>query len=135
KNQLLIARTSFCKETYFRGQSISMPEGVLTTDRENSYQETRKLLEETFSTTEFCLQPVEFAGQLFGFIMAIHFSEKLEKYLQKAARYISLSLRNLQLESFEPAKTVESETGLALGSQKFFVELSKEISRSRRIQK
>lgn len=135
KSQLLISRTSFCKETYFRGQSISMPENLLATDRENSYQETRKLLEETFSTSEFCLQPVEFAGQLYGFIMAINFSEKLEKYLQKAARYISLSLRNLQLEGEEAPKSVEMEMGLEMTSQKFFVELSKEVSRARRIQK
>ncbi|MCJ8275517.1 MAG: diguanylate cyclase [Bdellovibrionales bacterium] len=132
KSQLLISRTSFCKETYYRGQSLPMSEEQLKEDSERSFTDVRALLAETFSAEEFQLQPISFAGQTFGFIMAINFSENMERYLQRASRYVSLSLRNLQLETAEPQKQ-ETYYGNEVTKSSFFAELSKEVSRARRI--
>ena len=134
KSQLLVLRTSFCKESYYRGQSIAISNELLKEDGERDFENVKTLLKETFSSDDFQLQQVKFADQIYGFIMAINFSPQLDRYLQKAARYVSLSLRNLQLETTD-VKPIKASYDLEVPSQDFVKELSCEVSRARRISK
>ncbi|MCB0377042.1 MAG: diguanylate cyclase [Bdellovibrionales bacterium] len=136
KSQLLVMRTTFCKESYYRGQALPMDQQTLTEDKETDYKRVRALIEESFAANDFLLQPIEFAGETFGFLVAIHLPESMKRYLQRSAHYLALSLRNISLESQDAnlATTIFTDS-LQVDNSQFFRHLSREVARSRRIEK
>lgn len=132
KDQLLVTRTSFASQNYFRGQAIHFNQDSLDVDRNTTLNKLRDLIEETFACEEFVMQPVEFAGQFYGLLMAVNFDDIA--YLQKTARYLSLNLRNYYLETAESAHQHENDYELGVSSSQFPLRVSTEVSRARRLQ-
>ena len=132
KDQLLVTRTSFASENYFRGQSVPFNQDGLELDRNRTFHKLRDVINETFSCDEFVMQPVEFAGQFYGIIMAVNFEDNA--YLQKAARFLGVALRNYHLESTgrEVDYAVVSEIH-GVTKDQFPLTVSTEVSRARRL--
>ena len=131
KGQLLVTRTSFATENYFRGQHIPFVEEQLRDNRGDTLAQIRTLIEETFSCDEFLMQPVEFGDEFFGIIMAVNF--QASNLLQKAARYLSLSLRNFRLEGVTANVDLDKNLDQTVSAQQFPLVLSTEVSRARRL--
>ncbi len=131
KSQLLVTRTSFATENYFRGQSIPFVEDRFRDDRGESLTQIRNLIEETFACEDFIMQPVEFGDDFFGLIMAVNC--QASPFLQKTARYLSLALRNFRLENEGSHIEVDKSLDQSVGSSQFPLVLSTEISRARRL--
>ncbi len=131
KDQLLVTRTSFSSENYFRGQSIPFHQESLQVDRGESLNKLRDLIEDTFSCQGFVMQPVEFSGHFFGLIMAVNYEDS--SFLQKTARYLSVTLRNYMLENSNREADYGSEVHLGLTKNQFPLSVSTEVSRARRL--
>ncbi len=131
KDQLLVTRTSFASENYFRGQSIPFNESRLSKDRGEEFNRLRGLIEESFSCENFLMQPVEFADHFYGMIVAIHF--EATPYLQKTAKYLSLALRNCDLEKTGRGVEVDNNLEMTVTKTQFPLALSREVSRARRL--
>ena len=135
RDQLIVMKTSFSKETYFGGQTIPMKNEMIAEDRGNEFTELKEDLGKIFAVQDFVVVPLEFSEQIYGFIMAVHFPESAEPHLIRAARYASLSLRNIELEKSEKPDMIQRHTGLEIMKDNYYSAISREISRSRRIQK
>lgn len=131
KNQLLVTRTSFSGENYFRGQSIPFNQNRLTGDRNQCFVDLRNLIEETFSCDQFSMQPVELGDEFYGLIMAVEFES--HSFLQKTARYLSLNLRNLSLENSGKGIEIDKDQEVSVVKNQLPVRLSTEVSRARRL--
>ncbi len=131
KDQLLVTRTSFASENYFRGQSVPFHQEGLQQDRDQALNRLRDLIEETFSCDDFVMQPVEFAGQFYGLIMAVNFENST--FLQKTARYLSMTLRNYLLENSGQEADYGSEFEVGVSKSEFPLSVSTEVSRARRL--
>ncbi len=131
KDQLLVTRTSFSSENYFRGQAIPFHQEGMQLDRNDALNKLRDVIEETFSCDSFIMQPVEFAEQFYGLIMAVNFEDN--QFLQKTARYLSVSLRNYLLESSTQRPDPASEFDVGISKGQFPYSVSTEVSRARRL--
>ncbi len=131
KDQLLVTRTSFSSENYFRGQAIPFHQESIQLDRNEALNKLRDLIEETFSCDSFIMQPVEFAGHFYGLIMAVNFEDS--HFLQKTARYLSVSLRNYMLENATQGSDRVSEFDVGVSKAQFPYSVSTEVSRARRL--
>jgi GGDEF domain-containing protein/FixJ family two-component response regulator len=131
KNQLLITRTSFTTEDFFRGQSITFNQERLGADKLDVYNQVRSLLEETFDCQDFKIQPVELGADFFGFIMAIHFDSM--DFLKRTSQYLAIQLKNCILESTSKRPDRDSLLSLEVKASEFPLKLSAEISRARRL--
>lgn len=131
RNQLLATKTSFSQDNYFRGQSLPFDEEDLQGERGDLYNRVRTLLEQTFNCEDFIIQPVELGSEFFGFLMAVNFEGN--DFLQKASRYLGLSLRNCRLESGNRGPDRDLKFDRILSSAQFPLALSTEISRARRL--
>ena len=131
KDQLLVTRTSFSSENYFRGQAIPFSQERLENDRNKCFVDLRSLIEETFSCDQFSMQPVELSDHFYGLIMAVDFES--HSFLQKTARYLSLNLRNLSLEGSSRGVEIDNDPEVGVSRTQFPFVLSREISRARRL--
>lgn len=131
RDQLLVTRTSFSTQDYFRGQNIPFDQDRLEVDRGEVYGHVRTLLEETFTCDNFVLQPVELASEFYGFIMAVNFDSS--EFLKKTARYLSINLRNCSLESDQKRPDRDIELNVETSASQFPLALSTEVSRARRL--
>lgn len=131
KNQLLVTRTSFSSDGYFRGQSVPFNQERLSEDRTECFNGLRDLIGETFNCSEFIMQPVELAEQFFGIIMAVHMADA--SLLQKTSRYLSVSLRNIMLENGQSRVKEDSQIDNVIRPSQLLLQLSSEVSRARRL--
>ena len=88
-------------------------------------------LKEIFSCGDFLIQPVDLAGNFYGFIVAFHFDSV--SFLQRTARYLALGLRNIQLENRQRRPEVDSQLEQEIDPTQFPLVLSREVSRSRHL--
>lgn len=131
RSQLLVTRTSFAKENYMRGQSIPVEDSDdLKTVTEGS--EFRETVQEIFQCEDFQYHPVAFDNQIYGFIMTFQFEDDI--YLKKMIRYLSMRLRNLQLESLSQPAEMDVVLHREVSRSQFPLVLSSEVSRARRLQ-
>ena len=130
RNQLLITRTSFCKETYYHGQALELDEKFLERDSKEGYRGLEELLKKIFRVSQMCLKPVGLSGDNYGFLVAINFDPSEDSYLQKVSRSVSLTLRNLQLESSQSSISSFSSPW-QISSEDCLLEVSKELYRAR----
>ena len=131
KNQLLVTRTSFASDNYFRGQSLAFSEPHFWQEPEKSLNDMTQMIGEQFSVDEFSFQPVEIARQLYGFVMAVHYDDG--EHLNKACRYLALSLRNLRLESSNQVDVFVQPDDILIKNAQLAPLLSREVSRARRL--
>lgn len=133
RSQLLVTVSSFAKEGYFQGQNIEFNEARLDAERGEVYGHVRTLVEQTLSCDEFILQPVELASDFYGFLMGVNFEDS--ELLKKAARYLSLNLRNDRLEKAQNVPDRDLEVDRSISREQFPLALSREVSRARRLKR
>lgn len=131
RNQLLVLRTSFSGQNYFRGEGIPFSQEQLKLDSSQCLNNLRNTLVDTFNCEDFVIQPVELADDFYGFIMAVNFQSMA--YLQRTAKYLGITLRNNRLESSDAKPDMDKDLELEVTARQFPLVLSREISRARRL--
>ena len=131
KNQLLVTRTSFSSGNSFRGQWVPLNEGFMEENPEQELHQIRELIKEKFSCQDFLMEPVNWGGQFFGLIMAVHAEQT--PFLSWTAKYLSLSLRNLALENLDQETGLETDLEMEVKKNQLALHLSTEMSRARHL--
>ncbi len=131
KNQLLVTRTSFSGENYFRGQFIPFSEPRFEDEPVAELNRVRESIEQTFSCEDFALQTITFGGQFFAVVMAVSFED--HEYLKKATQYFALAMRNFSLENLDKGVEVDKDPEVGLKKSQLPFSLSTEVSRARRL--
>ncbi len=131
RSQLLVMGTSFSTEHHFRGHRIPFS---IKDFKENKNQASEKLnqnLREIFSWENFVIEPVEFAGDLYGFVVAFHFDSMT--FLKKMLRYLSVHLRNIRLEKAKKQPEIDGRLEQEIKPGQFPLALASEVFRSRHL--
>lgn len=131
RSQLLVMRTSFSGQNYFRGESIPFSQESLRADSSTCLNSLRNVIAETFQCEDFVIQPVELAEDFYGFIIAVNFQSI--SYLQRTAKYLGIALRNNRLETTEAKPDLDRDLELEVTPRQFPLVLSREVSRARRL--
>ena len=131
RNQLLVTRTSFSGENYFRGQFVPFSEERFESEPGEELNRVRESIESTFSCEEFALQTIDHGGQFFAMIMAVNFED--HDYLKKSSQYFSMAMRNFSLENQDKGIEVDKDPEVGLKKSQVPLALSTEVSRARRL--
>jgi len=131
RDQLLIYKTSFVDANYFRGQSLPFVAQAYRTDPVLVTQDLKAQIEQNLRCGPFELVPVTLADQVFGFLLAIQYSDT--ENLKRISRHLGLFLRNAQLETSQQGPDQDVSVEQEVSSRQFPLVLSREISRARRL--
>ena len=134
KQQILVYKTSFSAENYTRGQFFQYSKEDYESDRGNKFEKLNATVSELFVTDDYILLPIEFSDTVYGYLIAFHAQPTESPLLEKAARYVALTLRNLDLEKSKGDPAIAPRFEVQLDQRNFYEALSREISRARRIQ-
>ena len=131
RSQLLVMGTSFSTEKHFRGHQVPFSITDFNRDRNQAQQRLGRNLKEIFSWEDFVVEPVEFAGDFYGFVVAFHFDSMA--FLKKTLHYLSVHLRNIYLEKAKKQPEIDSRLEQGIKPGQFPLVLSSEVSRSRHL--
>ncbi len=73
RSRLLVMGTSFSTEKHFRGHQVSFSIEDFKENEKQAMENLSRNLKETFSWGDFIIEPVKFADELYGFVVAFHF--------------------------------------------------------------
>ena len=131
RSRLLVMGTSFSDEKHFRGYQISFSQEDFKKDEKQVLEDLNQNLKEIFSWENFVVEPVELAGDLYGFVVAFHFNSMT--FLKKMVRYLSVHLRNIRLEKAQKKPEIDGRLEQEIKPGQFPLVLFSEVSRSRRL--